>query len=131
VQFAPTVVGMRNATMNILCDDIDEATFDFTIQGMGAEPTSVVSADASSYIRMYPNPTSDKVTVAMTVRKDEEVAVSIIDMQGREVMKPVIKSYKAGEHTVTLNTEHLHSGLYFIKVSSGPAYTNMKLVIMH
>jgi hypothetical protein len=34
-KFAPTAVGVRSATMNIISNDADEATYDFAVQGTG------------------------------------------------------------------------------------------------
>jgi Uncharacterized protein conserved in bacteria len=131
VQFAPTAVGMRNATISIMNDDTDEGTYDFALQGMGTDPASVTSPDASSLINLYPNPSSDKATLAMTLRKDEQVVISVIDMQGRQVMKSITKNFKAGLQTVDINTSQLQAGFYFVKIAAGAASTNVKMAVIH
>ncbi|MES2704105.1 MAG: choice-of-anchor D domain-containing protein [Bacteroidota bacterium] len=41
VQFLPTATGARNATMNVLSNDADEATYDFAIRGTGVAAPEV------------------------------------------------------------------------------------------
>ncbi|HBA85181.1 MAG TPA: hypothetical protein DCZ95_13920, partial [Verrucomicrobia bacterium] len=56
VRFDPSVLGARSAVLHVLSDDVDEADYNFTVQGTGVEPeiavlgtngTVIASGDAS------------------------------------------------------------------------------------
>ena len=51
VKFTPSIIGLRTATINIISNDFDEATYDFTIQGTNIAPgTTGISSSQSPYL---------------------------------------------------------------------------------
>ncbi|MCI4662830.1 MAG: Ig-like domain-containing protein [Neomegalonema sp.] len=68
IDFAPTVTGLHEASVEIVSNDADEASFDFAIQGTGDVTAPVLTAT---------NPVDDAVDVAfnqnITLTFDEEV----------------------------------------------------------
>jgi Secretion system C-terminal sorting domain len=77
---------------------------------------------------MYPNPATDKVTVAFTASQKESLTVNIIDIRGALVktvnIMPVI-----GENKVEIETENLTKGIYFIQLTGLAGFTTQKLII--
>ena len=77
------------------------------------DPTSVLNYDDNSFIKIYPNPINDIVTISLSnneLLKNAEV--KIIDISGREVKKFVTKI----EEQVMLDLADLEKGIYFIKI---------------
>ncbi len=132
VDFAPQAMGTHVATINIASDDNDEATYDFALKGQSPDPSKVGSLNGSlSAIKLFPNPTEDMATVALTLSADEHVSVTLYDISGKEVLQAMNKTLKAGEQQINFSTATLQNGTYFVKVTSGTTAMKMKLVVMH
>ena len=81
-------------------------------------PTGISEQPSGISAYMFPNPASDKVTLAMKVEETSNISISVLDLTGRVVMEePVLKMY-AGNQNVTLNTQNLTGGLYYVRVSA-------------
>lgn len=130
-KFTPAAAGSRTATLSIANNDVDEATFDFGIKGNGLTTTGIVAASGAYTLKVYPNPTSDAATVALTLNNTSDIEVSVFDMQGKQALPVISRKMNAGENFVEVNTTTLTNGIYFLKVADGSSTTNMKMVIMH
>eukprot|EP01136_Pigoraptor_vietnamica_P044076 Opistho-1_new@20377 len=80
IQFKPTAIGLRNAKINIVSNDFDESAFNYSVLGVGLPTTGINNLEAANFAKLYPNPTSNNVTVALTLKKEEKVTVSVLDM---------------------------------------------------
>jgi hypothetical protein len=79
---------------------------------------------------LYPNPARNTATVSLTMAQDENVSVSVVDIQGRTVIAPVQKNMKAGKQLLELNTSRLTKGTYFVQVTSGGNTIKLKMAII-
>lgn len=131
VQFLPKATGTRTATLTIVSNDGDESTYNFLIEGNGLNTTGVTSLSASTSMKVYPNPTRDEATVAVSLEKESRISVNVTDLQGREVLPATDKIYGTGEHFIRLNTADLSNGIYFLKIADGTSTANVKIVVMH
>jgi len=61
--------------------------------------------------RIYPNPTTDYITITMPATKISEI--DIIDICGK-----VMQNSKVNGHTIHMDVNSLHSGIYFVKVKT-------------
>ncbi len=59
--------------------------------------------------RIYPNPTNDYINISMPASKISEI--DIIDICGK-----VIRNSKVDRHTIRMDVNNLHSGMYFVRV---------------
>eukprot|EP01136_Pigoraptor_vietnamica_P007611 Opistho-1_new@41934 len=93
--------------------------------------TGVPSVVTTTSVQLYPNPSSSKTILAITLQKDEQVLVSVVDMQGKEVIRPISKYMTAGEQQLELNTAQLQNGIYFVKIAAGTTSANIKMMVVH
>lgn len=93
-------------------------------------PTGVTKYDASEEFstKVFPNPASDKATLALLISKNEKVAVKMFNMLGAEVYNSSSELEK-GIHYIDIDASNLVSGMYFVKVSVGNKVTTEKLTI--
>ena len=85
---------------------------------------SIVSIDANTTtMTLYPNPASEKVTIALS-RVESGAKVVVSDMQGR-----VILSDNMASDTYELSVENLSSGVYYIRVIDGTSIHTQKLIV--
>lgn len=87
-----------------------------TITSMSIEDTFIKN------LKYYPNPSSDilYITSLMPVN-----GYKIFNIEGKEIAGSTFENSTA----VTINTNNLHSGLYFVQVFSGDIFTMIKISI--
>lgn len=132
VQFAPLVAGLRTASIKVASNDDDESSYEFALQGLAKDPTSVSNVPgASSFVKLYPNPTGDAATIAMTLKKQEHITISVFNIEGKEVVRAIDQTYNAGDQQVVLNTAALANGTYYVQVATSTMSTKIKMVVLH
>jgi hypothetical protein len=66
----------------------------------------------------YPNPFNPVTKIDYSIPSDAKVKMTVYDIIGREVMKPVNSEHKAGYYTVEINSNNLSSGIYFYRLTA-------------
>ena len=64
-------------------------------------------------IKVYPNPSADNVTIEITSSKNANRTLTIYNSTGQ-----LIKTIKTNKNIVTIDNEHISSGLYFYQIQS-------------
>jgi hypothetical protein len=132
------VTGFRPRYAGILGKKIDDdwSTVDF---GYGMVPTvrmsiiggfcdGVESLSADYKMEIYPNPTSETVTLSVDLPKVvPEIRVQMLNLDGRLLQEQVFKHLQVDD--LTLNLEHLTSGIYLLRILT-PDGTRMKKLIV-
>ncbi|MGE3801378.1 MAG: T9SS type A sorting domain-containing protein [Candidatus Kapaibacterium sp.] len=81
-----------------------------------AEPVAGISLDANSTLKQsYPNPASDKVTIAFTLpegSQSSETTLRLFNAKGSEVQRLDLGSVGTGDHTAQLDISNLPAGTY-------------------
>jgi hypothetical protein len=103
---------------------------DFVAPAAPASSIGAVETNASS-VSVYPNPATDKVIIAVTAQKEEQVVINVADMQGKEVIIPAGRVFRAGENQLELNTCTWQNGLYFVRIASATGTSVVKMIVMH
>jgi hypothetical protein len=131
VVFSPSAVGLRTAMIAVTSNDADETTYDFQVQGTGAMTTGLQSINGISVINVYPNPGFDVANIAMELANNQHVVVTVLDLQGKEVLPTIEKDMQGGKQVIQLNTSSLQNGVYLLNISNGVTNTKTRVVIMH
>jgi PKD repeat protein len=117
----PQILSFDGSNMNqdvTLCSN-DTLT---TVDVCSSITTLIASLPNSNLFNIYPNPASDKLTIEFD--GSEKVEISIIDMQGRLVLKENnLKSYS------TLDVSNLSNGVYQLKFVGTNSYSIQKILI--
>jgi hypothetical protein len=79
----------------------------------------------------YPNPSSQTATLPVTVRKTQEVTVSLYDLMGRRIRVPHRREIQ-GQKTkrIPLSVDGLASGVYFVRVRGDEFATTRRLTVV-
>jgi len=77
---------------------------------------------------VYPNPSSSKSFISLTVSKTELASVSIINALGATVSSKSVE-LNNGKNVVSLDSENLNSGIYFVTITSGGQKITKKITI--
>ena len=90
---------------------------------------SIPNLIKSHTINIYPNPTSSTSTISFELEKLCDVKVSLTDILGSELFEVYNGFADAGMFLETISTEHLATGIYFIKVQIDGNYVIEKIVV--
>ncbi|MCJ8163482.1 T9SS type A sorting domain-containing protein [Pontibacter sp. E15-1] len=79
-------------------------------------------------IQVYPVPASGQLQIALKNLSGREARFILTNAQSANVLD-VRKSLKAGENSITLHTEKLAAGVYFLRILSGDAQVVKRVVL--
>lgn len=82
-----------------------------------------------SSINVYPNPVKDIATLDITLSESSNATIQVVDLMGRTVIDLGIKSFKAGQSSIELNTTNLSNGMYFVKINSNNGVATKKITV--
>jgi hypothetical protein len=86
--------------------------------------TSLQQNIANTYFSIIPNPTTDKINIALN-RLNDKITIEIVDMQGKLVFRQDYDNSK-GE---SVDVRALSSGMYFVHLI-GPGYSTGQQVMI-
>jgi hypothetical protein len=84
-----------------------------TISNVNKAPVQVLD------INMFPNPTTDFLTLDFDLNSASDIQLQMIDAAGRIVKKEVMGSLPFGRHNRTLDVSDLSTGVYYMTVWVG------------
>ena len=77
-----------------------------------------------------PNPTDQFTTVRFALPEAADVTLTVYDILGREVTRPVDTRMSYGVHRVQMDTSDLPSGTYLYRLQAGPFTQTKRMVIV-
>jgi hypothetical protein len=95
-------------------------------------PVTVNEDIAGIAIGNYPNPCDVSTLIHFVLAKDAYVTLTIHDITGREVMRPIDAiQYQSGPYAAQVSTMHLPAGNYYYKIQIGSQTITRSFIIMH
>jgi hypothetical protein len=82
------------------------------------------SAEMQDQAHIFPNPSSGYTSIELKLYHQGEVRVTILDVYGRELLKPFSKSLLPGTHTISFDATLLAEGAYFYSINTGTTILN-------
>ena len=79
-------------------------------------------------LSVYPNPFTDKVTIAYDLKTGSDVSVLVYDLNGRIVKNIQKSNQKSGVNQLTIETRDLKTGIYFYNLKSNSGQITGKLI---
>ena len=90
--------------------------------------TDLVEGRISNTLSVYPNPTSDQVTVEIKTTQKEDYTIELYNAIGEKIGVIYQGPLAVGENNFEYSTADLAKGIYIIKVSSQGTYETLKLI---
>ncbi|NUN70686.1 MAG: T9SS type A sorting domain-containing protein [Bacteroidetes bacterium] len=78
----------------------------------------------------YPNPFNPSTRIRFAVPQQGQVALTLHDVTGRNVMTVVNRVMDAGQYSVTLHADELAGGVYFYRLTAAGRTTVKKLMLV-
>lgn len=100
-------------------------------QAVDGSVTNTIQKDVvvNENVKIYPNPIKKSATITYTVKSNEKVSLSIVDVMGREVQTLVNEQKSAGTYKVHITTEKLAKGMYVIKLQTGTVVSIQDIIV--
>ncbi|OQP58213.1 hypothetical protein A3860_07770 [Niastella vici] len=92
---------------------------------------STVNNEQPITAALYPNPTHTNATIALELFHDEKVSITVVNIDGKVVLKQMDKNLRAGKQQISLSVGSLKDGTYFVLVSHGATTSRLKMVVLH
>jgi hypothetical protein len=81
-------------------------------------------------VSLFPNPAKDAFTLSVNAQNAAALDVAVYDITGKLVASPVSNhALNSGENNLTINTEALHNGIYFVTLTTANGKETVKLVV--
>src|SRR5690606_14985384 len=97
---------------------------------IGQKENPVVENSNKLELNIYPNPTSDKCSVKVSIENTTDVMITLRDINGRLVKNFNYKNVGRDVTELSLNVGSLRNGTYVISVHKGSEVSTGKLVIL-
>ena len=86
-------------------------------------------ADTPSVFTLFPNPSSEKVTVSFHQEKKSDVIIQIFDAAGKNTHSVALSQVEAGQYQQEIPLKGLSKGVYIVKCMTGQKVFTQKLVV--
>ena len=103
-------------------------TEDYVVNIAGTSGVGIEENNMLNNVVIYPNPTAGVFNIAVNGGKFNEVAISVIDLQGKVVYSVADKN-TASDYSKQINLEGLAKGIYYVKLSTELGVKVQKLII--
>jgi len=90
-----------------------------------------VKNDSERYSVIYPNPSNDNITILFKLPFNDKLQVTILNRTGKIVRIIENQTVNYDKQRITLSTEDLPSGVYFIEITGQNFHAVEKLIVIH
>lgn len=113
----------NSVNVTLLTNAISNALTDFSVDV--ARPTEV------NPIKVYPNPSSNLVSLNLTSEKPGTCMLKIFDNSSVQVTQARSVDLIQGENSIPIHTEDLKNGVYFVHLQMDSGIMKTKFVVSH
>ena len=82
-----------------------------------------------SSFQIYPNPVTDRLTIAFETMEVSNVEISVYNLLGKQVKYIDVGTRPEGRHEAILNCRNLASGTYIIRLTIGNKHSSTKFIV--
>lgn len=103
-------------------------TEDYLINLVDTMTTGIVTSAALNNMAVYPNPTAGAFTIAVNNADFAQIAINVMDMQGKVVYSATDKNVGTN-YNKQINLDGIAKGIYYVKMTTEKGFKVHKLVI--
>jgi len=127
VTFSPTGSGAANFVFSMGAIPLNTQVWFDNVHLV--ETTTGVNELNLNNLNVFPNPVKDVLGVNFELPNSKNIALSVYDMTGKEVIKRDAQTLMSGAQHLSIDVSDLHSGMYILMLRSGEQQTALKFVI--
>jgi hypothetical protein len=76
---------------------------------------------------IYPNPTSENISVSIHLTDNDEIVFELVDLSGRSILSSR-ERMSSGNHSKIIKLSELASGIYILKITSKELNYTQKVI---
>ncbi len=122
----PITNGTDRFTVAIVTDTVKYASYHYKLD----IDTDVIIPSTIALSSNFPNPFNNTTTIRFFLPAWEKVALSVVDLGGREVKRLALEQVQAGYNEVILEARDLPSGPYLIKLNGETEMVAKKIMLI-
>ncbi len=88
-----------------------------------------IDKNIANISRLYPNPTNGLTNVDLSLIKNADVSIQVVNMMGQVVSSQDCGYKTTGMHKLTINATDLTAGIYFVTVKAGNSTSTSKMIV--
>ncbi len=124
-----TIQSLSDPFGNVIAEPISWAFVVNLVTHVSEGSDSEIPTEFSLY-QNYPNPFNPETTIRFGIPKAGEVELSIYNINGQVIKRPVAEQLAPGFYNVTVSGSNLSSGMYFYVLRSGNFVQTKKLILL-
>jgi hypothetical protein len=79
-------------------------------------------------VSLSPNPSHERLRVALTVNAKSKLRISVRDLQGKQALKPVDWNWSPGDHLSWIDLSSLAPGIYLLVITTDRTVSTQKFI---
>jgi hypothetical protein len=96
-----------------------------------ANTTSIINIADNAEITMFPNPSSDNVSIQLGTTENMNIQLELIDLTGRVVLSKQVNNNGQNVLTNVFNVSEISNGTYTLSIISNNKKSNSILMVNH
>jgi hypothetical protein len=104
--------------------------FQFNITLTNPTAISEFENARKNQLEIYPNPATSESTISFQTKINEDVNLSIFDIQGRKITTILEKKLSAGSYNYSLGKTISSDGVYFLRLKTQEGISTQKIIYM-
>ncbi len=101
---------------------VDNLTFSGSVAGLENQHSDI------QQFFVYPNPSHEQLNLSFEILQSQSIEISIDDMTGKNIYTKSLGEI-AGIQNISISTDEIPAGVYFIKITSTNGSTTRKIII--
>lgn len=85
--------------------------------------------NTSNELKLSPNPASNAFNYNVSLEKAGNVKITIYDLNGRLIIRDIIRDLEAGSHTLTQSVRELEGGVYMVNIETENTSRTARLMV--
>lgn len=82
-------------------------------------------------LSIFPNPVTEKFSVTYSLLQSDNIKLEVVNLLGERVREIASEKQSAGEHKLSVGTEDMNAGVYFLKVTANNFSQLVKFTVSH
>ena len=126
VRYNPSVSGTHSG--NVVISSTGAASRNVAVMGISTS-LGINEKMSENDFQVYPNPTNDYATLSFTLSSEQNISISLRNIEGKEMKMVEQRSFAKGTNELKINTENLPKGLYFIRIKGKEKEVYKKIIV--
>ncbi len=97
---------------------------------VGINSNNIALPDKISLAQNYPNPFNPVTNIEFNLPKNDNVAIKIYDLSGKEIMTLIDGQVRAGTNRLTFDASNFSSGIYFYTLETKNFKDTKKMIVV-